>query len=94
MSYLLIVIIGAIVGFIAGQYLKGSEHGRGIDALAGALGGCVFIFLSRAVGPAALSTGWFMSTVVTAVGAVVTLFILRQVMIRKTVVAPKPRRRF
>ena len=93
MSYLLIVIIGAIVGFIAGQYLKGSEHGRGIDALAGALGGCLFVLLSRVVGPAA-SAGWFMSTVVTAVGAVVTLFILRQVMIRKTVVAPRPRRRF
>ena len=93
MSYLIMVIMGAIVGFIAGQYLKGSGHGSAVDALAGALGGCVFVLLSRVVGPAA-AAGWFMSTVVTIIGAVATLFILRQFMIRKAIVAPKPRRRF
>ena len=36
MNYLFIVVIGAVVGFIAGQYLKGSEHGAGIDVAAGA----------------------------------------------------------
>ena len=92
MSYLLIVIIGAIVGFIAGQYLKGSEHGRGIDAVAGAVGGCIFVLLTRVIGLASLSTGWFMASVVTAIGAFVTLFIMRQVMIRKTVPVPRVRR--
>jgi uncharacterized membrane protein YeaQ/YmgE (transglycosylase-associated protein family) len=82
MSYLLIIIIGAVVGFVAGQYLKGSEHGSGIDALAGALGGGFFVLLSRVVGPAG-AAGWFMSTIVTVIGAVVTLFIMRQVMIHK-----------
>jgi uncharacterized membrane protein YeaQ/YmgE (transglycosylase-associated protein family) len=84
MSYLLVVIIGAIVGFLAGQYLKGAAHGRGLDALAGALGGGFFVLLSRIVGPSA-AAGWFMSMIVAAIGAVATLFIMRQVMIRKPV---------
>ena len=92
MSYLIIVVIGAIVGFVAGQYLKGSEHGRGIDALAGALGGFVAVLISRVVGPAA-SAGFVMSTIVAVIGAVVTLFIMRQVMIRKPVPATRARRR-
>src|SRR6202022_773758 len=65
MSYLLIIIVRAVVGFIAGQYLKGSEHGSGIDALAGGIGGCHFVLLSRVVGPAA-AAGWFMSTIIAA----------------------------
>jgi len=93
MSYMIVVIVGAIIGFIAGKYLKGSEHGSGIDAAAGALGGCVFVVLSRVVGPAA-AAGWFMSTVVTIIGAVVTLFILRQFMLRKAVAVSRPGRRF
>jgi uncharacterized membrane protein YeaQ/YmgE (transglycosylase-associated protein family) len=82
MSYLFIVVIGAVVGFVAGQYLKGSEHGSGIDILVGAVGGAVFVLLSRVVGPAG-AAGYFMSTIVTVIGAVVTLFIMRQVMIHK-----------
>jgi uncharacterized membrane protein YeaQ/YmgE (transglycosylase-associated protein family) len=92
MSYLLIIIVGAVVGFIAGQYLKGSEHGSGIDALAGGIGGCLFVLLSRVVGPAA-AAGWFMSTIIAAIGAVVSLFILRQFMIRKAVPATRAVRR-
>jgi uncharacterized membrane protein YeaQ/YmgE (transglycosylase-associated protein family) len=92
MSYLLIVVIGAVVGFVAGQYLKGSEHGLGIDVAAGAVGGCLAVLLSRVVGPAA-AAGWFMSTIVAVFGAVVTLFVMRQVMIRKSVPATRPRRR-
>ncbi len=80
MSYLLIVVIGALVGFVAGQYLKGSEHGSGVDALVGAVGGCLAVLLWRVVGPAA-AAGWVMSTIVAVVGAVVTLFLIRQVMI-------------
>jgi uncharacterized membrane protein YeaQ/YmgE (transglycosylase-associated protein family) len=93
MSYLIIVIMGAIVGFIAGKYMKGSEHGSALDVGVGALGGCVFVLLSRMVGPAG-AAGWFMSTIVTIIGAVLTLFIMRQFMIRKAVAVSKPRRRF
>jgi uncharacterized membrane protein YeaQ/YmgE (transglycosylase-associated protein family) len=90
MSYLFIVVIGAVVGFVAGQSLKGSEHGSGLDALAGALGGGLFVLLSRIVGPAA-AAGWFMSIIVTIIGAVVTLFVMRQVMIRKPKAAARRR---
>jgi uncharacterized membrane protein YeaQ/YmgE (transglycosylase-associated protein family) len=92
MSYLIIVVIGAVVGYIAGQYLKGSEHGSGIDALAGAVGGCLFVVLSRVVGPSA-AAGWFMSTIVAIIGAAATLFILRQFMIQKAAPVTRPRRR-
>ena len=92
MSYLLVVIIGAVVGFVAGQYLKGSEHGSGIDAVGGGIGGAVAVLLSRLVGPAA-AAGWFMSTIVTAVGAVGTLFLIRQFMISKPAPAAARARR-
>lgn len=84
MSYLLIVVIGAVVGFVAGQYLKGSEHGSVVDALGGAVGGCVAVLVSRVVGPAA-AAGWLMSAIVAVIGAVGTLFVMRQVMISKPV---------
>ena len=93
MSYLIIVILGAVVGFISVQYMKGSEHGSALDAGVGALGGCVFVVVSRMVGPEG-ATGWLMSTIVTIIGAVLTLFIMRQIMLRKVVAESKPRRRF
>ncbi len=92
MSYLFIVVIGALVGFVAGQYLKGSEHGSGIDALLGAIGGCLAVVLSRVVGPAA-AAGWVMSAIVAVIGAVVTLFVMRQFMKSKPVPATRSRRR-
>ena len=92
MSYLLIIVIGALVGFVAGQYLKGSEHGSGVDALEGGVGGFLAVLLSRIVLPAA-AAGWFVSTIAAAVGALVTLFLVRQVMISKPAPATGPRRR-
>ena len=92
MSYLLIVVIGAIVGFVMGQYLKGSQHGSALDGLIGALGGCLAVVLSRVVGPAAAS-GWIMTAIVAGIGAVVTLFLSRQFMISKPAHATRARRR-
>ncbi|HEY8133436.1 MAG TPA: GlsB/YeaQ/YmgE family stress response membrane protein [Thermoanaerobaculia bacterium] len=93
MSYLIIVVIGAVVGFIAGQYLKGSEHGAGIDVAAGGVGGILAVFLSRFVGPAA-AAGFFMSAVVAIIGAVAALYVMRQVMKPKAVPVPRPGRRY
>jgi len=92
MAYLLIIVIGAVVGFVAGQYLKGSEHGSGVDALEGAVGGFLAVLLSRIVLPAA-TAGWIMSAIVAAIGAVVTLFLVRQVMVSKPAPATRARRR-
>jgi uncharacterized membrane protein YeaQ/YmgE (transglycosylase-associated protein family) len=73
MSYLIIIVIGAIVGWVAGQYLKGSEHGVGIDIAAGAIGACLAVLLSRLVGPAA-AAGLFMSAIVAIIGAFGVLY--------------------
>jgi uncharacterized membrane protein YeaQ/YmgE (transglycosylase-associated protein family) len=88
---LLIVVIGAAVGFLFGRYLKGTRHGTGIDAAVGAIGGWAAVALSHVVGPAG-TAGWVMSTIVAAIGAVVTLFVVRLAMISKTVPAIHSRR--
>jgi len=93
MNYLFIVVIGAMVGFIAGQYLKGSEHGAGIDVAAGAVGGFLAVFLSRVVGPAA-AAGLFMSAIVAIIGAVAALYVTRQFIKPKAVPAPRTGRRY
>jgi uncharacterized membrane protein YeaQ/YmgE (transglycosylase-associated protein family) len=92
MSYLLVVIIGAVIGFIAGQYIKGNEHGPVIDLVAGGVGACVAVLLSRVMMTAA--SGTVMSVVVTIIGSVLTLFIARQVFKVKDVPAPRTSRRF
>ena len=92
MSYLFIVIIGAITGWIAGQYFKGSEHGVGIDLVAGAAGACVAVLLSRMMGPAA-AAGFVMSAVVSVIGGIAALYGMRKVMVPKAVPV-RTRKRF
>jgi uncharacterized membrane protein YeaQ/YmgE (transglycosylase-associated protein family) len=92
MSYLLVIIIGAVIGFIAGQYIKGNEHGPAVDLIGGGVGACVAVLLSRIVMTAA--SGMVMSVIVTIIGSVLTLFIARQVLKTKDVPAPRTSRRF
>jgi uncharacterized membrane protein YeaQ/YmgE (transglycosylase-associated protein family) len=83
MSYMFIVVIGAVAGWLAGQILKGSEHGVGIDIAAGAIGGCLAVLLSRLVGPAGVS-GLMLSSVITIIGAVASLYATRLYMKSRT----------
>ena len=92
MSYLFIVVIGAVVGFVVGQSLKRSEHGAIIDVLAGGVGGFLAVLLSRVVGPAA-AAGFVMSAIVAIGGAIVALYGTRQFMKSKPVPAPRSRQR-
>jgi uncharacterized membrane protein YeaQ/YmgE (transglycosylase-associated protein family) len=92
MSYMIIVVIGAIVGWVVGQSIKGSEHGVGIDIAAGAIGGCVAVLLSRMIGPAA-AAGLFMSAIVSIIGAFVALYGTRMFLKSREASAPKSRRR-
>ena len=92
MSYLFIVVIGAVAGWAAGQKLKGSEMGVLPDLVAGAVGGSVFVLLTRMVGPAAAS-GFLMSAIVAILGAFAALYIMRSYMKAKAVPVARPRRR-
>jgi uncharacterized membrane protein YeaQ/YmgE (transglycosylase-associated protein family) len=90
MSYLFIVVIGAVAGWVAGQYMKGSEHGVGIDIAAGGIGAVVIVLLSRMVGPAAAG-GFVMSAIVAVIGAIASLYGMRRFM--RASLVPTPRRR-
>jgi uncharacterized membrane protein YeaQ/YmgE (transglycosylase-associated protein family) len=92
MSYLLVVIIGAVVGFVAGQYIKGNEHGVAVDLIGGGVGACIAVLISRMMMTSAAGT--IMSVIVTIIGAVLTLFIARQVLKAKAVPVPRTGRRF
>lgn len=92
MSYLLIVVLGALIGFVGGKYLKGSEQGSAIDAVAGAVGGVITVALSRVIGPAS-AAGYVLSIIVTITGSIAGLYAMRQVLKAKAVPAPVVRRR-
>jgi uncharacterized membrane protein YeaQ/YmgE (transglycosylase-associated protein family) len=92
MSYLFIVVIGTVAGWVGGQYIKGNEEGIAIDLACGAVGACLFVLLSRMVGPPA-AAGYVMSTIVAVVGALGSIFAMRAFMKARLVPAPKVRRR-
>lgn len=91
MSYLISIAIGAVVGFVLGQSLKGIRHGSALDALLGALGACGAILLLDRVAPT-FAGGWLMGAIVAVVGSALTIFVMRQFIIRKP--APAMRGRF
>ena len=84
MSYLLVAVIGCVVGFVAGNYIKGDEHGMGTNIAGGAVGAVVFVLLSRLVGPE-MFAGYIASIVVAGLGAVAGVFAKRQIMKPKAV---------
>lgn len=92
MSYLFVVVIGTVAGWLTGVYLQKSELPVGIDLAAGALGAYVLVVLTRIVGPPAAG-GFLISTVATIIGAAVSVFITRRVMKQKPVPVTRVRRR-
>ena len=92
MSYLFIVVIGAVGGWIAGQAVKSSEHRVALDVLAGAAGSVVAVFLARIVGPAS-AQGFLVSTIVAVIGVVISLYAMRHFMKAPLVPARRSRRR-
>lgn len=91
MSYLFVMVIGAIAGWVAGQYVKGSEMGVMPDIVAGAAGAALAVLFSRLFGPEA-AAGFMVSVIVSIVGAVASLYAMRYVMKEEPVKAT-PRRR-
>jgi uncharacterized membrane protein YeaQ/YmgE (transglycosylase-associated protein family) len=84
MSYLLVAVIGVVVGFVTGQYVKGDENAIGFNLAAGAAGAVVAVVLARLVG-SEMFAGYVMSTLVAAAGAVGGVFAKRQIMKPKVV---------
>jgi uncharacterized membrane protein YeaQ/YmgE (transglycosylase-associated protein family) len=76
MSLLWFVIIGAIAGWLAGQFMKGSGFGLLGDIVVGVIGAFLGGYLFRAVG-VSIGYGLIGSLIVAFVGAVLLLFIVR-----------------
>jgi uncharacterized membrane protein YeaQ/YmgE (transglycosylase-associated protein family) len=71
------IIVGILAGFLAGQIMKGSGYGIFVDLLLGLLGGMVGGFVLSLVGIGA--TGLIGSLLVSTFGAVLLIWIVRQV---------------
>lgn len=76
MGLLLIVIVGALAGWLAGQFMRG--HGFGLlgDIVVGVLGAFVGSYVFRAVG-VEIGGGLIGSLLVAFAGAVLLLFLVR-----------------
>ena len=75
-SLLVWLIIGALAGWLAGLFVKGSGYGLFIDILIGVLGACLGGWLAHITG-FSVGGGFVVSLVVATLGAVVLLVMLR-----------------
>lgn len=77
MSFITFLIIGAIAGWLAGQFMKGSGFGILTNIIIGIVGSFIGGFTFSLLG---LSAGGVVGSLVTAtVGAVILLYIARLV---------------
>ncbi|MFK2889629.1 GlsB/YeaQ/YmgE family stress response membrane protein [Dyella flagellata] len=72
------LIIGAIAGWLAGQFVKGSGFGLLVDIIVGIAGAFIGGWLTGVLG-IHLGGGWIMSIITATLGAVVLLFLIRLV---------------
>lgn len=89
MSYLIVMVIGVITGWVGGMYIKGSEMGILPDLIAGGVGAAAVVALSRVVG---MGDGFMMSAVLASVGALGTLYAMRMALKEKPVPVTRRRR--
>jgi len=76
MELLWFVIIGAIAGWLAGQFMKGNGFGLLGDIIVGVIGAFIGRYLFHALGMQ-LGGGLVGSLIVAFIGAVVLLFVVR-----------------
>lgn len=75
MSFIWFIVIGAIAGWLAGQFMKGNGFGLFGDIIVGVIGAFIGGYLFRAVG---VELGGLIGSLVVAfVGAVLLLFVVR-----------------
>lgn len=70
------LIIGAIAGWLAGKFVKGSGFGLLVDILVGIVGAFVGGWLAGLLG-IGLGGGWIASIITATIGAVILLFVVR-----------------
>ena len=71
------IIVGIIAGFLAGQIMKGSGYGIFMDLVLGLLGSLVGSFVLGILGIGA--SGLIGSIIIATFGAVICIWIVRQV---------------
>lgn len=76
MGLLWFIVIGAIAGWLAGQFMKGNGFGLLGDIIVGVVGAFIGGYLFRAVG-VDLGGGLIGNLIVAFVGAVALLFVVR-----------------
>jgi len=76
MQFVWFIVIGAIAGWLAGQFMKGNGFGLPGDIVVGVIGAFVGSYLFRAVG-VELGGGLAGSLIVAFAGAVLLLFVVR-----------------
>ena len=70
------LIIGAIAGWLAGQFMKGGGFGLLIDIVVGIVGAFIGGWLASALG-ISLGGGLIVSIITATIGAVILLFFVR-----------------
>ena len=71
------IVIGAVVGFIAGKIMETKDNGFVVNAILGIIGGFVGGFIGNLLG---IGGGWITGTILAVVGACLVIFVLRKVM--------------
>ncbi len=74
---LIFLVIGLIAGWLAGQIMRGSGYGLIGDLIVGIIGAFIGNWLWEVLHLPALGNFWISAIVISTVGAVVLLFVLR-----------------
>jgi len=76
-SLIMVLVIGALAGWLAGKILKGQGFGVAINIVVGIIGAVIGGFLFGLLG---ITAGGFIGSLITAtIGAVALLFLVDQV---------------
>jgi uncharacterized membrane protein YeaQ/YmgE (transglycosylase-associated protein family) len=76
-SLIVILIVGLVAGWLAGQIMKGSGFGLIGDLIVGIIGAFIGTWLWGVLHLPAIGNFWISAIVISTVGAVVLLFVLR-----------------
>jgi uncharacterized membrane protein YeaQ/YmgE (transglycosylase-associated protein family) len=76
-SLIVILIVGLIAGWLAGQIMRGSGYGLIGDLIIGIIGAFIGTWLWRQLHLPTIGNFWISAIVISTVGALVLLFILR-----------------